>query len=156
MFKGLSYIAGLVMMVGCTEGTVYHTYRDIGGGGWHREDTLVFPIPGSPTDEEMTCSLYVGMRITSRYPYADVSIETEEIWDSLVVRLDTVVVSFLGDNGDIGGRGIRVLQFEQPVRAITLRPSSKGELRIRHVMRRESLPHISDCGIRIQGPPTKQ
>ncbi len=144
-----SIIVAALLAAGCTDGTVYHAYHSTGSRSWNRNDTLQFALPASPTGEDLVCSLYVGLRIERLFPYESLCIATEEIRDSAVVHRDTVTFHFADQHGNLINSGIRLLQFEVPAGLVTLRPSGEGEMRLYHIMTRETVPHITDAGIRV-------
>ncbi len=136
-----------LLLCACEGQTLYHSYRHTSPQGWYRNDTLLFALPSCPS--ETPCSLNIGLRIRPRFPYTSLTLVAEEVWNDTLQHRDTLSFPLTDDSGDLQGDGICLLQYEQPVRILTLRPGKQGQLRLRHIMSRETLPHISDAGIRL-------
>ena len=135
------------LLLACTNNTVYHTFRHIGGDGWWRNDTVCFNLP--PTDIVKSCQINLEMRVTPQFPYTTLYIQMEETWEGKTVRRDTIEYTFTDNSGELNGHGIILLQYKQPAGNITLRPDEKGEIRLTHLMERETIPQIYDIGVRM-------
>ncbi|MBQ7179666.1 MAG: gliding motility lipoprotein GldH [Bacteroidaceae bacterium] len=137
------------LLTACTDrDTLIHTYAHVGAEGWNRGDTLTFCLP--PTAGDRDCELDVGLRITNRYPYTSLWIVIDEQWEGLSVRTDTVEYQLTDSMGDFSGRGVNIYQYEWPLRRITLHGGQQGRIRLYHIMSRESLPHITEVGVKVK------
>ena len=79
-------------------------------------------------------------------------VEAELQVDTPRVRyVDTLFVRLCDEQARPLTEGVNLLQVEQPApKTLHLRKGQKGSLRLRHLMRRETLPYITDVGAAIQ------
>lgn len=127
--------------------TLVHEYRRVeGDGGWSVRDTIRIPVPEVRDGGDYTLS--VGMRFTNGFAWEGVWVEASlEVDTPLVRRTDTLFVRCFDPQGRSVAEGVNLLQAEQPADGtVHLRAGQKGEIRLRHLMRRETLPHITDVG----------
>ncbi len=143
------FVVVLWSLTACTNNTLLHHYQSIGHEGWSRGDTLLFSLP-SDSVNEVPCLLFVELRLTPLYPYSTLCLVAEEEWDGTVSQRDTLLFTLSDSTGNLCGRGLNLLQYEQSLRPLTLRPASHGQLRLRHIMSREVMPGVNDVGIKLK------
>lgn len=137
--------------------TLVHEYRRVKDGrGWNVRDTLFIPVPPVPRDGDYTLS--VGMRVDNGFSWEGVWVEAELQADTPhVCHTDTLFVRLYDEKARPVAEGVNLLQVEQPsVRPVRLRQGQRGRLRLRHLMRRETLPHITDVGACLRMEPSRQ
>lgn len=139
--------AGLSLLLsGCMDRTVFHHCQSVPQCVWQQEDTLLFRpdtlAPGQPY------TLQVQARILQDYPYRQLQILVEHNLEK-EPRADTLLLQITDTAGVMLGRQIFLHQVHTATHTFTPQ-QSRGWIRIRHLMRREALPGISDIGIRLQ------
>ena len=141
-------ILAVFLLAACTgQSTLVHTYCHVAAEGWNHNDTLTFDLP--PTQADQDCQLNVGIRLTNRYPYTSLWIVIDEQWEGQSVRTDTMEYQFIDSLGDFCGRGINIYQYEKDIRRLTLRGGAQGRLRLYHIMERETVPDVTEVGVRV-------
>ena len=125
-----------------------HSYQPLEGNFWDRADTIVFNLPALTTEDD--CSVLIGLRVTNSYPYEWLMLEVEQNYQNPVGhRVDTIKYQLTDDSGDFTAKGINYFQYESRSLPLDLKKGQTGELRIRHLMRRETLSGIMDVGVRV-------
>lgn len=138
----------LMALASCTSDTLMHSYLPIPGRNWERRDTLRFSLPEA--QEDFDGWLYVGLRLGSQFPYREVYLRVDRHLHNPDVTLsDTVRYNLSDEDGRLTKQGGSLLQFEDYALPIHLKAEQTGEVVITHLMRQETLPHVSDVGIRI-------
>ncbi len=137
--------------------TLVHEYRQVkGGAGWNVRDTITIPVP--PVSRAGDYVLGVGMRVDNRFSWEGVWVEAELQADTPRVHYtDTLFVRFYDEKARPVADGVSLLQVE--VRAdkpVSLSQGQRGRLRLRHLMRRETLPHITDVGACLRMEQSRQ
>lgn len=144
-------------MMSCNRKTVYDRYESTPVEGWERNDTLTFLIEPAENEKHkernITQTVYkeeVGLRINSTYPFMSLSLIVEQTaLPSCVTRNDTLNCRLVSADGRVKGRGVNCYQYLFHLTDITLAQDDSLCIRIRHNMKRETLPGISDVGIRL-------
>lgn len=127
-----------------------HTYRSISEEGWSALEPQTFIIDSLPDDGLYDVS--VGIRTTHSYPYRSMWIIVEQEWENpRSLRTDTLKCNLTNEAGDFSGSGIAVHQYVFPVSRDQHKRAQRGLISIRHLMRREMLPGVSDIGL-LFGP----
>lgn len=150
----LRVLAALALtLTGCRPdpSTLVHEYRQVRGDeGWNVRDTIRIPVPAVPADADYRLS--VGMRVTNAFSWEGVWVEAELVVDTPHVRhADTLFVRVYDGQARPLAEGVNLLQVEVPApKSVHLRRGQKGSLRLRHLMRRETLPFITDVGVALQ------
>lgn len=142
------------MLFSCHRSMVYDRYEHTPVAGWEKNDTLSFEIPGMDQDGDYQSCL--GLRITSSYPFMRLTlIVRSEIHpkthpqDGMSTQEDTVVCSLIDSIGRTKGQGIGSYQYMFPVTSLHLQKGDSLHIAIRHDMKREILPGITDIGLQI-------
>ena len=157
VFSLLYIIALMVIAVGavsCSDPRTYDQYKNVSLQGWSRNDTLTFDIP---RQWEGNYQLDLCLRAAQTYPYRNISM----IMDRKVIYYkqhkkqektysDTINCEIINDKGIlVGQKGISNTEIRQAITAFRLNRNDSMHVTIRHIMSRESLPGISDVGIRL-------
>lgn len=154
----LFYIIALMVIavgaVSCSDPRTYDQYKNVSLQGWSRNDTLTFDIP---RQWEGNYQLDLCLRAAQTYPYRNISM----IMDRKVIYYkqhkkqektysDTINCEIINDKGIlVGQKGITSTEIRQAIIAFRLNRNDSMHVTIRHIMSRESLPGISDVGIRL-------
>lgn len=130
----------------CNVSPSYHQYKPTSTEGWEQGDAIQFPIDSLLQGGEYALS--VGVRATEAYPFQTLYLLVEQNFSKPVLtRRDTVKCILTNKQGDLDGSGLRVMQYSFHVGKIALHKGQSGMITIRHIMRREILPGVSDVGI---------
>ena len=133
-------------LVSCTENVFVHSFSTISEEGWRRTDTLVFPIPASPT--AISGKAYVEVRFDNSFPYEELWLEVETAMGDRH-RCDTIRCLL----GEKNGRGFNLLQYEHLAGDILLQEGDTAFIRVHHLMECEIVPHLREVGIRVEKTP---
>lgn len=149
----LYYIVSVVMTaavaVSCATDTVYYSYAHTPVAGWEKNDTLTFNIPGMAAPG--TYSQQVGLRMTSAFPFTSISLIVEQhIMPRGKVLTDTIKCPITDIRGNFLGDGISSFQYMFPLREVALNKKDSIHVSIRHNMKREILPGVSDIGLKME------
>lgn len=143
-------------MTSCDRKTVYDRYEPVPADGWEKNDTLTFcvrpALHGKADDSEsITYKEEVGLRINSHYPFTGLSLIVEQTaMPADVTRNDTLNCRLINNDGKMKGRGVSNYQYSFHLTNITLAKGDSLRIRIRHNMKQEMLPGISDVGIKLE------
>ena len=151
----LFIIGTLAFLSACNDGIVYDQYAHTPVAGWEKNDTLSFEVPpllaGGYYQEQ------VGLRITGAYPFMGLTIIVQQtIYPNKakkkekIEKVDTIQCDLIDRNGITKGQGISYYQYNFPVNIYRLNANDSVHVAIRHDMKREILPGISDIGFKIQ------
>lgn len=139
----------LLALSACNRKLVYDRYASTPISGWEKNDTLSFDIrPVSGTD---TYYMWLGLRTSEDYPFTAVTLIVEQhIYPKDTIVNDTVKCQITDRHGNASGSGVNFLQYRFPVNSLQLQDGDSIHIRVRHDMKREILPGISDVGISLQ------
>ncbi len=138
----------LLTVAACSLDTVYCQYRSVPTGGLDRSDTLSFDIP--PLREGGCYREEVGVRTTADYLFTDLVL----IVDQTAIKTgktyhDTLYCPLTGRDGNINGGGVSHYQYRFPLTTLSLAAGDSLHITVRHGMKREVLPGITDIGIAL-------
>lgn len=144
----------IMCTISCNDPRTYDQYRGVSLQGWLRNDTLTFDIP---RQWEGNYQLDLCLRAARTYPYRNISmiIEQKVIYYRQRKKRektynDTVNCEIINDKGIlVGHKGITSTEIRQAITSFRLNRNDSMQVKIHHIMSRESLPGISDVGIRI-------
>ena len=143
-------LAGL--LTACLGNRVFNQYQQIPIAGWERNDTLTFCIPPVKTDG--LYSIDLGLRTTGDYPFKRLTLIVEhQVMGSGAhgslskIPVDTLSCSLIDNRGRAKGNGVNYLQSEFHLTTLSLHEGDSLRINIRHDMKREILPGLSDLGI---------
>ena len=153
----LYIIALMVITMGaasCSDPRTYDRYESVSLQGWSRKDTLTFNIP---RQWEGNYQLDLCLRAAQTYPYRNISmiIERKVIYYRQRKKRektynDTINCEIVNDKGILAGqKGITSTEIRQAITSFRLNRNDSMHVTIHHIMNRESLPGISDVGIRL-------
>lgn len=135
-------------VVSCQQNTVFDKYRSTHISGWDKTQLLEYDIPavGSPGNYYET----VGIRFTHDYPFTALSLIVEQkIFPRKITVIDTLNCEIVDKEGNMKGRGLHLSQVDTLFRSVTLHAGDSIHVIIRHNMRRDMLPGISDIGFKL-------
>lgn len=163
----------------CEDSVVFYKYAHTPVLGWEKNDTLSFAIPplASTGLYQETLGLritgtYPFMGITliveqEIFPNQESQKEKEDrikqqfidgkvrkvkkiTQGEKIVKLDTIQCDLIDKNGVTTGQGISYYQYSFPIRAYRFHENDSIHITVRHDMKREILPGISDIGIKLE------
>lgn len=144
----LTLIAVALALAGCDRDTLYYHYESTPIDGWERSDTLFFrniAVKASSNYKEE-----VGLRINDDFPFQSLFLVVEqEVRPHNITRTDTLSCRLIDKNGIVKGRGLRFYQYNFHLTTLQLNAGDTLNVRIRHHMKRESLPGIANIGIKL-------
>ena len=142
----------------CVGGKVFDEYEQIPVEGWDKTDTLTFSVPAVAADG--VYNLALGLRTTGDYPFMSLTLlfeaniiakKAENIsYGTAPERLSrTLSCPLVSSRGRSQGQGVSLYQYNFHVATISLREGDSLQVNIRHNMKREMLPGLSDLGLSI-------
>lgn len=141
--------AMLIMLAACNRRLVYDKYVSTPVTGWEKNDTLSFEI--SPVDSAASYQSYLGLRITDAYPFTALTLIVEQhVYPCDEVMVDTVHCQLTDDRGNATGNGLSYHQYKFPITLMQLQHGDSIHVRVRHDMKREILPGVSDVGLSLR------
>ena len=146
-FSVLATVAA-VLMAGCTGNTVYDKFEHTPTEGWEKGDNVVFCVPKAtaPGNHQAT----VMLRTNDSYPFLNLSLIVEQkVSPSGTTFTDTLNCTLADKQGNSTGKGLNYHQFEFPLRTLSLAAGDSLTVSIRHDMKRDILPGISDVGFAL-------
>ena len=152
MRKSLAIIiaaATLLVLAACNRHLVYDKFMHTPVAGWEKNDTLLFEVP--PVSQASTYQSRLELRVVDDYPFVSITLIVERhIYPRNEVRLDTLNCPLTDRRGNAAGKGISYHQYCFPINTMTLVPGDSLQISVRHDMKREILPGVSDVGIKIE------
>lgn len=158
LFYTLLIIGAYLALSSCKESLVYDKYSHTPIAGWEKNDTLSFEIPPLATSgnyQEM-----LGLRITGSYPFMGLTLIVEQTIypdptrkSEKMEKTDTIQCNLLDQNGATRGQGISYYQYNFPINIYQMNENDSIHVTIRHDMKREILPGISDIGFKMVKQP---
>lgn len=133
----------------CSTDTVFYSYAHTPLSGWEKNDTLTFRVPRLSADGIYAQQL--GLRMTNAFPFTSISLIVEQmVLPKGNVLTDTVRCTITDVRGNFLGDGVSSYQYLFPVREEHLHKGDSLCVRIRHNMKREILPGVSDVGLKME------
>lgn len=153
-FYTLLYIGVATILSSCTGGLVFDQYEHTPVAGWEKNDALEFDI--SPLEKPGNYQKELGLRVTGAYPFMKLTliVETKK-WgkgdkpSEYTAVVDTVQCDLMDKNGVTKGQGISSFQYNMPFAINKYQEGDSLHVEIRHDMKREILPGISDVGLKM-------
>jgi gliding motility-associated lipoprotein GldH len=144
----LIFMTVALAFVACDRDTIYYHYESTPLDGWERNDTLFFQdivVKASSNYKEE-----IGLRINDDFPFQSLFLVVEqEIRPQHLFRTDTLNCRLIDKNGTVKGRGLSYYQYNIHLTSLRLNAGDTLDVRIRHFMKRESLPGIANIGVRL-------
>ena len=147
----LLYYIGLCWLLSCMackNQVTYSHYEHVPIAGWEKNDTLPFSI--EPIKQEGLYQENLGIRINGAYPFMGLTLIIEQtIFPSMKTLSDTLNYELIDEDGNMKCKGISHYQYSFPLKTLSLQEGDSLSINIRHDMKREILPGISDIGITL-------
>lgn len=144
----LSVMLIAILITACTQKTVYHHYQHISAEGWERQDVMDFQI--APIKTSGNYQEEIGVRMQQNFPFTSMSVLVQQtIYPSMEYHYDTLECHFMDQQGRIMGNGISYYQYDFPLKTIALKEGDSLAVSIYHIMKRETLPGITDVGLKL-------
>lgn len=142
-------LLAVLLLTACKQRTVYYHYEHTPLSGWEKNDSLVFTTDTIAIDG--TYSEEVGIRINGTYPFLQLNLVVEHlVMPAMTVKSDTLSCRLIDETGNALGNGVSDYQYLIPLTSLTLKKGDRLRIAIRHDMKREILPGISDIGLRLR------
>lgn len=148
------YAIGIVScLLACGKKMVFDQYVHTPVAGWEKTDDVVFHVAGMK--EAGTYQEDLGLRITSAYPFMRLTlVVTSKYFEHgqrkpYEERRDTLLCNLIDANGSTNGQGVSYYQYSLPITARQLHEGDSLEVSIRHDMKREILPGVTDIGLQV-------
>ncbi len=140
-------LSGL-LCASCTGNKVYDHYDHTPIAGWEKIDTLKFDVP--PLKKSGLYATSMGLRINNSFPFISMTLIVEQtVLPANRTVIDTINCPLTDKNGRVRGKGIGLYQYRFPVSVMTLHENDSLHITVRHNMKREILPGVSDVGIEL-------
>ena len=144
----LSVALMVILLTACTQKTVYHHYQHISTEGWERQDVVDFQI--APIKTSGNYQEEIGVRMQQDFPFTSMSVLVQQtIYPSMQYHYDTLECQFMDQQGKVMGDGISYYQYRFPLKTIALKEGDSLAVSIYHIMKRETLPGITDVGLKL-------
>lgn len=138
----------VVLLASCEEGVVYDKYVNTAIDGWDKWETVSFSVP--PLKETGVYNMELGLRANNMFPFTGVSVVVErKVFPGYRYSSDTLRCKLIDERGHVKGHGIGNYQYVFSLDETCFRRGDSLQISVRHIMRREVLPGISDIGIKI-------
>lgn len=145
---GMAALTAVLLLTGCNNSTVYHSYQGVDAEGWGKHDTLYYQLPKDSIPD--TYSIKIGLRITEAYRYTSLWLVMEQdLGKKGIFIRDTINIPTTDKSGNILGNGFSSHQQEIKVKDIPVNPGSGSTIKLYHIMKREVITGISDVGINV-------
>lgn len=133
----------------CDTDVVYDSFLHIPVDGWDKRDTLNFDVP--KTKEDGLYRLEVNLRTTSTFPFTSITFVADQMTEpGHRLISDTLNCQLADDKGNVLGKGISLYQYKFILNDANLRRGDSLHISVRHIMKRETIPGISELGIKIR------
>lgn len=144
----LAVVVVTVALSACDGGVVYDKYKPTPVEGWEKNDTLIFDVPKLRLNGRY--GQEIGLRINGSYPFTALSLLVERVVEPGHKEFsDTLDCRLYDGKGNILGSGISTYQYNFSLPPLELREGDSLHVTVRHIMKREILPGISDIGFRL-------
>lgn len=139
-----------MLLTSCNKQKVYDSYQHTPVAGWERNDTLKFDdIERFKTAGDY--ATYLGLRINGYYPFMGLTLIIDKTTlPSHTIDSDTINCKLLDRHGNSQGiGGISYYQYNMKLKSIRVAKGDSIVVSVRHNMKREILPGISDIGFML-------
>lgn len=142
----VAVLAALTASVSCRRSEVFMHYDALSDEGWSNDTKVVCDVPPLTADGNYLLQLHLRATSSHPYPYKTIHVEVVQQWSD-TTHVDTVECP-ISDIGD-GSTGIAYRQHTYDVARHYHHCGDSARITLRHLMRRASLPGISDAGISL-------
>ncbi|MBO5233066.1 MAG: gliding motility lipoprotein GldH [Prevotella sp.] len=144
----IAITVAVCLFMSCTTDTVYHHFERTAEGGWDKRDTFFFKIDTVISAGRYATTLCI--RTDADYPYRNLSVRTVQVVKpGNGVSTHTLNLNIRQESGIPAGDGITLYNYEVPVGTLTLRPGDSLTVKVAHNMRRETMPGVTDVGLKV-------
>lgn len=150
LFYIWALVLGSICILSCDDQRIYDAYEHVPTEGWERNRSFTFAVDKVQKGGEY--QQWIGLRAHQAYPFRTVNlIVSQTIFPSKKVLQDTVTCDIINEQGRLDGKkGISSTEIMVPLRKVKLQQGDSLSISVRHDMRRDVLPGISDVGIKIE------
>ena len=139
----------MTSVIACTDNRVYDQYVHTPINGWEKNDTLLFHLHRMAIAGKYASQL--GLRINNDYPFMGVTLIVEQtVYPSHRHYVDTLNCKLIDVKGNSTGIGFSYHQYVFPITTFALNRADSIVVKVRHDMKREILPGISDIGYQLR------
>ena len=144
------YCVCIVMgFTSCDTNTPYYHYAHTPIDGWEKNDTLRYEV--QPLKKGGEHQITVALRLNGAYPFRKLYlIMQQDIFPRLQSKTDTICFDVTSKEGRFTGNGISYYQYTVPVCREHYMDKDSIHITIRHAMKRDILPGISDIGVKLE------
>ncbi len=145
----MTAISVIASLSSCNDNKVYDHYEHTPLAGWEKNDRLSFSVPAAKEDGVYTTDL--GLRINATYPFMGLTLIVDHhILPADTTVSDTLHCDLIDTNGNTCGQGVNFYQYQFHVGEIPLHQGDSLQVSVRHDMKREILPGVSDIGLIVE------
>lgn len=149
------FMGAMMLFHSCNETLVYDRYEHTPIAGWEKNDVLSFDIP--PLKSPGTYEQELGLRVTGVYPFMGLTLivdqcifpQTKAQGAITIEKSDTIQCDLINQDGTTKGQGISYYQYNFPINTYRFASGDSIHVTIKHDMKREILPGISDIGFKM-------
>ncbi len=136
------------IMTSCDQPTVYHHFENTPEAGWEKMDTLLFVVPALA--EPGRYAQEVDLRINESYPFSSLSLLIEQhVFPGNRTKKHILHCRFAEGSDWLQHNGISFYKYSFALPDIDLRRGDSLRIFLRHDMKREILPGVSDVGLKL-------
>lgn len=146
LFGLLLTLVGL-LGTSCQRDEAYLHYEDTDVTGWSIAERLDYGIPPLEESGDYLVRLHLRTTPNNPFPFKVLYLEVREERDS-IVTIDTLACPLSTD--DAATKGIVVRQSTFDIRRLYCNRGDSVHYTVRHIMRQEDIPGISDVGISLE------
>lgn len=133
----------------CNRSKIYSQYEYTPMYGWEKNDVISFDI--SPVEQAGHYREDLGLRINDTYPFQSLCLVLEQtILPSGYRHNDTLNCSLFDNKGKMKGAGLNYYQYSFHINTIRLAEGDSLHIEVKHNMKREIMPGITDIGIMVE------
>lgn len=150
--RALIFALFVLLLVGCQDRKVYHRYAATDIEGWDVTERIEFPVDTLIEGGTFRPTLHLRITTGGEYPFQSIAIAVTQRWTCdtvLMERTDTLQCRFTTPSGHRLEKGISRSQFAYSLPALQLPARAVGKISIVHLMRKETIPGISDVGFSL-------
>ena len=141
-------IIGIMLTVACWITScdrlpIYCHYEPTPTSGWEKNDTISFSIPR--ITEAGYYKEELGLRINENYPFLGLCLIIQQ-----TVLPSGLNCNLIDKQGKVKGPGINHYQYTFHVNTIRLAEGDSLHIHVKHNMKRDIMPGVTDIGIRIE------
>ncbi len=137
-------VAAALLLTSCG-GQLYHTaYRNLSHSQWDSRDTLLFDLP--PSNQDLDLSLTLAVRTTKPFAYRDIVTQLDIIRDGRTLSSTPITIT-VNDDPQPKTTGFLTRESHSAPSTLHMEAGHRYALRITHRMRLNPLDHIPTVGI---------